>query len=156
MFYITVIQVDKFRIIPSDIFFTFYLIRVLSLLLIFQVFQSGDQILYQNGSMHKNKIICEMKTIIWICILQGCMHANKFSPFMRISCILAFYPCMHASNPKTCTSQDSSCFREYFLFSTSGTFSKVFVHQRKKNKTCKKILLSPNDVLNYVTCLTDF
>ena len=156
MFYITVIQPDKFRIIPSDIFFTFYLIRVLSLLLIFQVFQSGDQILYQNGSMHKNKIICEIKTIIWICILQGCMHANKFSPFMRISCILAFYPCMHASNPKTCTSQDSSCFREYFLFSTPGTFSKVFVHQRKKNKTCKKILLAPNEVLNYVTCLTDF
>ena len=156
MFYITVIQVDKFRIIPLDIFFTFYLIRVLSLLLIFQVFQSGDQILSQNDSMYNSKIICEIKTIIWICILWGCMHANKFSPFMRISCILAFYPCMHASNPKTCTSQDSSCFREYFLFSTSGTFSKVFVHQRKKNKTCKKILLSPNDVLNYVTWLTDF
>ena len=156
MFYITVIQVDKFRIIPSDIFFTFYLIQVLSLLLLFQVFQSGDQILYQNGSMHKSKIICEIKTIIWICISQGCMHANKFSPFMRISCILAFYPCMHASNPKTCTSQDSSCFREYFLFSTSGTFSKVFVHQRKKNKTCKKILLSPNEVPNYVTCLNEF
>ena len=156
MFYITVIQPDKFRIIPSDIFFTFYLIRVLSLLLIFQVFQSGDQILSQNDSMYNSKIICEIKTIIWICILWGCMHANKFSPFMRISCILAFYPCMHASNPKTCTSQDSSCFREYFLFSTSGTFSKVFVHQRKKNKTCKKILLTPNEVLNYVTCLTDF
>ena len=156
MFYITVIQVDKFRIIPSDIFFTFYLIRVLSLLLIFQVFQSGDQILSQNDSMYNSKIICEIKTIIWICILWGCMHANKFSPFMRISCILAFYPCMHASNPKTCTSQDSSCFREYFLFSTLGTFSKVFVHQRKKNKTCKKILLSPNEVINYVTCSTDF
>ena len=156
MFYITVIQVDKFRIIPSDIFFTFYLIRVLSLLLIFQVFQSGDQILYQNDSMHKSKIICEIKTIIWICILQGCMHANKFSPFMRISCILAFYPCMHASNPKTCTSQDSSCFREYFLFSTSGTFSKLFVHQRKKNKSCNKFLPRPNELTNYVTCLTDF